>query len=156
MILTIRRTALCGLAAALLGVLVEPERATADTVIDTHTGWNGTDFSSPFGYPDTATYGQTITAPGAATSWKTSRSTSAACLLDFKGYVYAWDSVNKHATGSALFTSPTISVTNSSTYDPITFNTGGLAHPWRSVRPFREHLRGLRRHLGGWRMGIQV
>lgn len=129
--LLIRRTALLGLAAALLGVVAQPGRATAAQVVDSYTGWNGSSTISPFGYDNlgSATYGQTVTVPTGGDNVLEDFTfyIQAASPLKFEGFVYAWDSANNHATGPALFTSAPVSLTASSTYDPVTFNTGGLA-----------------------------
>jgi len=99
----------------------------AQGTINTIPNWNGTNFISSFGNPNTATYGQTITvAPGSGnlTSWTIELTCSAA--VTFRGEVYAWNGTM--ATGNALFETAPINFpasANNTTYTPVTFNTGG-------------------------------
>lgn len=87
---------------------------------------------SPFGEPDTGTYGQTIVVPGgdnvldSFTVWMDDY--AGGDSIDFAGYVMAWDGVK--AVGSVLWSSMPLSTTNSGGADgweQFTFNTGGLS-----------------------------
>ncbi len=98
--------------------------AYADTIIDTTPSWTGIPVS-PFGSPDTETYGQTITVPlldPVLLSWTfyMEQSTS----IHFQGEVYAW---NGHmATGPSLFESAVMTTTDPNASQAVTFDTGGL------------------------------
>lgn len=110
-------------AVALLGAA---SLAGAQTSISTPGGAGGV---SPFGEPDTQTYGQTFTALtdgndalDSFTFWMAPTSD-----LQFRGYVFAWDAGAARATGSALFTSAVMSApTDGAGYGPVTVATGGL------------------------------
>jgi len=117
------------LAVAVLGLLVGASgKARAGTTIDTMPLWNGANFISSFGVPETATYGQSITVPvgpdTVLTDFTFQIDGFSADPLTFKGYVFAWD--GSKATGSALFTSPTTTVASGSGFNAVTFNTGGV------------------------------
>ncbi len=93
--------------------------------IDTTPSWNGSQSVCCFGYPDTATYGQTITAPGSGASLQSFTfymNQPASC--SFQGEVYAWDGTK--ATGAALWEGPSTQTTGSGTYEAITFTPGGV------------------------------
>ncbi len=99
----------------------------AFTEIDTNPFWNGTSYISSFGYPDTATYGQVITAPTngdvALQSFSFQMNmTDSACA--FRGYVYAWDGTK--ATGPALFKGPIQTTLGSGAYEKIDFKAEGV------------------------------
>lgn len=101
-------------------------------MIDTTPMWNATNAVSPFGEQNTATYGQTITAPAGAPIL-----TSFSFFLDdymnpdtadFQAYVFAWD--GQKATGPALFQSSPISTTNNNGndgFEEIAISTGTIA-----------------------------
>lgn len=87
---------------------------------------------SPFGEPDTATYGQTITVPGgdnvldSYAFWLNDAVNPD--YVDFAAYVMAWDG-NK-AAGPILWQSAPQSTTDNGGldgYEGFTFNTGGVA-----------------------------
>jgi hypothetical protein len=95
--------------------------------INTVSTWNGSENVGNFGYPDTATFGQTITATSGLGSQLDSFSfeVNLPAALTFRGEVYAWNSVTSSATGSALFESaPT--QTPGPGFQQVTFNTGGV------------------------------
>ena len=103
---------------------------TCTTTIDTTTGtphWNRSSSVFGFGYPNTATFGQTVTVP--ATDTKLDSFTFYMKLpigLVFRGEVYAWDNTAHHATGTALYESGATHTTSPTVFQPITFNTGGI------------------------------
>ncbi|MGO4476381.1 PEP-CTERM sorting domain-containing protein [Massilia sp. 2TAF26] len=80
---------------------------------------------SPFGYPDTATYGQTFTvgADNVLNSFSMYLYGNNQSL-DFRGYVAGWD--GSKAT-SILYTSPTRSVTPGQGLMEFSFDTGSLS-----------------------------
>ena len=115
--------------AALMGLTATS--AQAQVSIDTMPNWNGTTFISSFGVTDTATYGQTITVGNGASPLVsyTFQIGNCSAQVTFRGYVYAWDSVNNRATGPALFSSPAQTLAASATYTPVIFNVGSLSLP---------------------------
>ena len=99
--------------------------------INTFQLWNGSDGITPFGIgsPSRATYGQTITAPSPASNVSLSSFTfylsqTSGVTTQFQAFVYKWDPTNKHTIGSALFTSPIMTTPSSSSFTPVTINTG--------------------------------
>ncbi|MCS4295440.1 hypothetical protein M2375_003683 [Comamonas sp. BIGb0152] len=75
--------------------------------IDTVPDWDGIRFINSFGVPNTATYGQTITAPATPATLRAFdvRINPQGIAVPFKFYVYEWDSVNKRATSGQLYAS---------------------------------------------------
>ena len=66
--------------------------ATAGTMIDTTSSWDGSNFIGGFGYPNTATYGQTVTTPNGDTVLDSfSFEMDLPANLLFRGEVYAWN-----------------------------------------------------------------
>jgi hypothetical protein len=107
----------------LLGLLLAAGTALADTVIDTTP-----QADAPiccFGHQATATYGQLITAPADDTQLD-----SFTFLMNITGTVvvhgevYAWD--GEKATGPNLFESEPRTVSNTSGFEEVTFETGGV------------------------------
>lgn len=100
--------------------------ALADTLIDTTPSFIGFGVN-PFGpAPATETYGQIITVPvtdPVLLSWTFYMKQSA--LIHFQGGVYAWNGLM--AAGPSLFESAVMTTTDSDVFQPIIFNTGGLA-----------------------------
>jgi hypothetical protein len=97
--------------------------------IDTIPFWNGTQFISSFGVPNTATYGQTITVSAGVTPLNSFSVEIGNCGADvtMRGEVYAWNGTM--ATGPALFESAPYTLPNSSSFQLVTFSTGGLTLP---------------------------
>ncbi len=91
--------------------------------ISTLSSWDNTTGYSPFGYPNTATYGETFVAPGSALYDITFELNTPASDT-FKGYLFAWS--GSAVTGSALYTSDVMSTTGSGSYEAVTFNVGGV------------------------------
>ncbi len=105
-------------------ILLVPGNSTPFS-IDTTPSWDGSNTVAYFGHPNTATYGQTITAPAGGavlTDFTFYMKVPSTCV--FRGEVYAWDGTK--ATGSALWEGPPIA-TNDAAFNPVTFNTGGVA-----------------------------
>lgn len=107
-----------------------PSLVSADTIYSTIPDWtDGT--ISPFGNPDTSTYGQTFVAPldNVLQEFSFFLIGSAGVHLEFQAQVYAWSGplqgFGGQATGPALFTSPTIAYDGDDTYQQITAVTGG-------------------------------
>lgn len=90
------------IAAGLL--LATPALAASDWDLDYTAAGDGT--ISPFGQPDTATYGQTITVPdGPETLESFSFAVDLPATVVFRGVVQAWDPAEGHATGPVLYQS---------------------------------------------------
>lgn len=106
--------------------LVMLSLSTAQAQINTIPGWNGSGFISSFGVTNTATYGETISVPAGASPLNSFSFEIGYCSnsVTFRGEVYAWDGTK--ATGPALFESATQTVAAGSSYQLVTFNTGGL------------------------------
>jgi hypothetical protein len=133
----LRRSLLVGVGVAAISLAFAPG-ALATTTIDTTPLWSGSDSVSQFGWGqfNTATWGQTVTVP--ATDTKLDSFTFYVQLdpsVLFRGEVYAWDNTDQHATGPALYESSPMHTTcntpstppcNSSGFQPITLNTGGI------------------------------
>jgi hypothetical protein len=93
-------------------------------LIDTRPSWNGSSSISQFGYPDSSTFGQTVTASSQDHTLNSfAFEVKLPSAMSFRGEVYAWDGTK--ATGPALFESG-VTHTTSNTFQLITFNTGGL------------------------------
>ena len=122
-VLKMRSTTLL-MATMMLCLLLTAGAALADTAIDTTPQWDGQQSISPFGHPDTATYGQVITAPTDDTVLD-----SFTFMMDlpstvtFRGEVYAWD--GEKATGPSLYESAP-RTTSGSGFEEVTFDTGGV------------------------------
>ena len=101
----------------------------AQTTIDTTPAWGGQSISF-WGEPDTATFGQTFTAPTGVISLSDFsfylKDDTNGSNIPYNAYVYAWD--GSEATGSALYTSALSSTgTLGSSFTKITTNTGAVA-----------------------------
>jgi hypothetical protein len=107
----------------ILGLLLAAGAALADTVIDTTP--QADEPICCFGHPDTATYGQLITAPADDTqldSFTFFMNITGTVVV--RGEVYAWD--GEKATGPNLYESAPRTVSNTSGYEEVTFDTGGV------------------------------
>lgn len=97
----------------------------ASTIYDNFTGYNA--FWHPLGYSDTATYGETFTAP---TNGDTNLQSIGFYMggpvysgdIVLRAYVAPWTGAH---IGAVLFTSPTVTYGNSGNAE-LTFSTGGL------------------------------
>lgn len=128
-----KRAVKAGWVAFAVALLLEAAPAQAITIYNTTPSWNGLSSISPFGKPDTATYGQTFLAPLVDTSLDSFTfyvSPRTETSLSVKAYVYAWSGSmfgagGGGATGSALFGSSSFLLTASG-FTPVTVNTGGV------------------------------
>jgi hypothetical protein len=112
--------------AALVLVLVS-STAFAGLTIDTNPTWDGTQFINSFGVTDTATYGQIIVPPIGQTglagfSFQIGFATAA---IQFQPEVYAWDAVNRHAVGAALWEGAPVTLPAGNGYTRFTFTIPG-------------------------------
>lgn len=116
-----------GLTLAVLTSLALTSVAQADTSISTLAGWDSSSSVQNWGIPNTATYGQTITAPATdnvLTGFTFELNVPAG--VPYTADVYAWD--GSKATGTALYQSaPQTTAGPSSAFVPTTINTGGVA-----------------------------
>lgn len=103
--------------------------ALAQYSINTIPLWDGSRFISSFGVVNTATYGQRITVAAGATPLTSFSFEIGNCdaNVTLRGEVYAWD--GSKATGSALYESAPVTISNSSAYQLVTFTTGSLSLP---------------------------
>ncbi|HEY8832614.1 MAG TPA: hypothetical protein VIM21_08880, partial [Gemmatimonadaceae bacterium] len=97
-----------------------------------NTGSSGEDYGwHPFGAPNTATYGQTFTAPGGTSELNQftlqlrGSGDGLGNTIGFYGFVMAWS--GDRAAGPVLYQSSLQHGTNSAAPDTYTFNTGGIS-----------------------------
>jgi hypothetical protein len=116
---------------ALAGAAATP--AFAVTIFNTVPSWNGTNFFSPFGSTNTATYGQTFVAPADNVLQNFTFYVGGSATLQFQAQVYAWSgnllggNSPQGATGPALYTSAPISFgPTGGMFDPVMIDTGGV------------------------------
>jgi hypothetical protein len=103
-----------------LFLVAAPAATASSTVIDTRS--ESTETVQEFGVPDTATYGQVITAPPGSEFLRSFTFRVELPFTDFfRGEVYAWD--GEKATGPALFESPPRTTSGTEAQD-VTFDTG--------------------------------
>jgi PEP-CTERM motif len=112
---------------AVLGLLVAAPVAAHAQTINTFAAWDGTSNAFPFGAGNTATYGETITAPGGLLNnfsfWFNNNTNGGA--LQYSAFVGTWTG---SAVGTVLWQSGgTFTGNGSSTFVQQQFNTGGLA-----------------------------
>ncbi len=129
-----------GLIGLTMALTLAAGAAQAAVTIDTTPSWDGSSVVFPWGHNDvTETYGQTVTAPAEAKSL-TRFDFIIQDVNDFEGfgvpgpityqaYVYAWDPVAQHITGSPLFKSAVLQTPGTNTGDFFTanFNTHDAA-----------------------------
>lgn len=100
----------------------------AQNSVNTIPLWDGTNFISSFGVPNTATYGQTITvnAPGGPAQLQSISFRIGNCGANttFRIHVYAWDGTK--ATGSSLFDSAPQTISASPAFTAVTVSTGSV------------------------------
>jgi hypothetical protein len=118
------------------GFLVLITRLDGQSTIDTYPAWvaAGMTGAAPFGEPNTATMGQTFTAPAgdiflnSFSFWleDSTQPGAATSPVDFAAYVMAWNGTR--ATGSILYQSaPQVTTNNGGAggFAQFTFSTGG-------------------------------
>ncbi|MEO8653376.1 MAG: IPTL-CTERM sorting domain-containing protein [Ramlibacter sp.] len=95
----------------------------AYTLVDTNPSWDGSSGISPFGNPNTATYGQIVTVPAGESSLTgfSFQINDGGTAFPLRGEVYAWDSVNSRATGAALYESPVTSTAGVNGFRALSF-----------------------------------
>jgi hypothetical protein len=107
--------------------------AIADVTFDTTGSWNGSSSISPFGQPNTTTYGQTFVAPSdnVLENFTFYLEASSSVHLQIQAQVYNWSgnllggAAPQGAVGSALFTSTPINFVGNGSFEAITVTTGG-------------------------------
>jgi hypothetical protein len=99
--------------------------AKAQLTIDTTPFWDGFANVYPFGLPNTASYGQTITTPLLDPILSSfSFELNLPATTEFQGYVFVWNGAE--ASGTALYTSGVTSTAGTG-FQQITFTTGDLS-----------------------------
>lgn len=104
----------------------------ADISFNTTGSWNGSSAVTPFGQPNTATYGQTFVAPTDNVLQNFTFYLEGSAHLQVQGEVFAWSGAltggnpPQGATGTPLFVSSPITVGPTSGFQPVTVNTGGV------------------------------
>ncbi len=112
--------------AVLLTLALVASAASAQT-ISTEAYWDGFHGVAPFGNPNTATYGQTLTVnndPNHFLDYFTMHLIGGDNPFTFQGYVMGWNGTQ--ATGPVLYASSLINYTPDAVYQNFTFNTGHL------------------------------
>jgi hypothetical protein len=124
------------LATLSLALALEGQVMAGTTIFDTTPSWDGSTFVSPFGNPNTSTYGETFIAPtdNVLQSYTFFMESSPGTVASMKGYVFAWSGSlfggngPQGAVGPALYASPTsIVLTADGNFDAVTVTTGGTA-----------------------------
>lgn len=105
-------------------------RPAVGQVVNTDPTWNGSSTISSFGYPDTSTYGEVITAPGSTTTLSgISFDLGVPAGLEFQVFVAPWDNSSYDilgGTGAILYTSSTLT---SATSNMVPYILNGLSVP---------------------------
>jgi hypothetical protein len=109
--------------AVLMFAMVGARAALAETVIDTAPQGNGTICCFGSG-GDFETWGQLITAPADDTQLESFTFFISTNPIVMRGEVYAWD--GEKATGPNLYESAPRTVTSTSGFEEVTFDTGGV------------------------------
>jgi hypothetical protein len=121
-------------AGILLSSLAAPAFA-GSVSYDTTYAWNGSSSIQPFGFPNTATYGQTFVAPSGANvleNFTFYLDGAPGTTLDIQAEIFSWSgnmyggNPPQGATGIALYTSSSFFFNGSGTFVPVTVNTGGV------------------------------
>jgi hypothetical protein len=114
------------LSSFLLVIAVAAQAEAATRTINTIPAWDGSSYVFPFGQPQTATYGQVITARSGTNRLDSFRFiVNLDPSIKFRGYVYEWDASAQRAKGIARW-SGTTRHTSAATWQPVTLQTGGL------------------------------
>lgn len=98
---------------------------TAALTIDTTSSWNGSAQLASWGVPNTATFGQTFTAPASSVylnSFQIYLKKNSGAQVNYQAYLYAWNGTQ--ATGSSIFTGAVTSAPASSFFQSLLINTG--------------------------------
>jgi hypothetical protein len=119
--------AAAALSSLLLVIAVAAPAEATTRVVNTIPAWNGSAYVYPFGEPETATYGQVITARSDTHRFLKSFRfiVNLPPSVKFRGYVYEWDAQAQRATGVARWSGLTRH-TSAETWQPVTVNTGRL------------------------------
>jgi hypothetical protein len=99
-------------------------------LISTFSAWNGSESNGPFGFPSTATFGQTFTVVGPdVLLGNYSVYLNDITTTSFKTYVMLWNNGLQRAVGSPLFEATATTTNNGGAggFEKFTFNTNNLA-----------------------------
>jgi len=116
-----------------------PSQSKAKLIIDTYSSWNGGSSVSPFGCPDSSTYGQVITIPAKTKkltkfSFYMAGQAGAGQSMVVRGEVYNWS--GSGATGSAVAESkPQTIAFGDASIHAVTFKT-----PKAKVTPGKQYV----------------
>ncbi|MFB6448920.1 autotransporter outer membrane beta-barrel domain-containing protein [Bradyrhizobium tunisiense] len=97
--------------------------------IDTMSQWDGTQFISSWGVPNTATYGQTFTPTGAQSrlsGFTFQLYQTSGTAPQYQAFVYAFDPGTQRITGSALFSSGIFTAPSGASFQTVSINTGSV------------------------------
>jgi len=104
---------------------------SAQTTIETLSFWDGASEVTPFGKPNTATYGQTFTVPASDNVLQSFsfflRDLGSGGDLQFEGYVAKWDPSLLQLTGPVLFESAIRSGPTGTGFNRYDFDVGGIS-----------------------------
>ncbi|WP_158285731.1 autotransporter outer membrane beta-barrel domain-containing protein [Pseudohoeflea suaedae] len=124
--------------------------------IDTVPAWDGSQFISTWGEPDTATYGQLITStgPNLLSEFTFFLQQTFGTAPDYRAYVYEWDSVNNRIVGPELFRSANLTAPSDPTFTAVTIDVGGvLLSPGKEYVIFFSTTEGANAANGAYRYG---
>jgi uncharacterized protein with beta-barrel porin domain len=102
--------------------------ASAQSIINTIPQWDGVQFISSWGVPNTATYGQTITPTAGQTrlsSFTFQLNQTSGTAPQYQAFVFQWDATNQRIIGPALFGSSVFTAPGAG-FSPVTINTGNV------------------------------
>ncbi|WP_224407394.1 autotransporter outer membrane beta-barrel domain-containing protein [Afifella sp. IM 167] len=121
-----RKSLACGVALATLSAAL----GTPAWAIDTTSAWDGTNSIGSWGVPNTATYGQLITATSTEarlTGFTFYLNKSSGTAPQYQAFVYQWDATNERIVGPALFTSAVMTAPSANAFTPVEVSTGSIA-----------------------------
>jgi hypothetical protein len=114
------------IAGAVVSLAVNAQSST----IDTYSSWNGTDSIVSWSASGTYVYGQTITPTSVQanlTSFGFSLSAfSTGSPTQYTAGIYQWNNTLNVVSGPALFTSAVFTAPDSTSFTPVSINTGGV------------------------------
>lgn len=97
--------------------------------INTIGDWNGISYISLWGVPNTATYGQTITASTTQSvlhGFTFELQKTSGTAPDYQAFVYRWDDATQRIVGPALFSSGILTAPDDSAFMPVSIDTGSI------------------------------
>lgn len=116
-----------------LGAVCLSGTAHAQAPIDTTGPWDGIEYITSWGIPDTSTYGQTFVVPTGASNlysfsfWLTGLA-SPASTIPYRAYVAEWDTTNERLLGAPIWSSSqldTAGIDDTGLFR-VDYSTGGI------------------------------